>query len=65
MGNSLAMFRIKKIKHYIVFVMKKYKLKVDGNEYLVTIEADNGAIVTTKDAHGNYRNILKSQLVEI
>lgn len=59
------MFKIKRVKHIVLFIMKKYKLKVEGNEYLVTIEADNGAIVTTKDAHGNYRNILKSQLVEV
>lgn len=59
------MFRIKKIKHYILFVMKKYKLKVDGNEYLVTIFKDNGDIVTTVDAKEQYRNVRKSELVEV
>ena len=59
------MFKIKKIKHIVLFIMKKYKLKIDGNEYLVTIEADNGAIVTTKDAKNNYRNVRKSELVEV
>lgn len=44
---------------------KKYKLLLDSNEYLVTIEQDNGKIVTTVDASGNYRNVLKSKLVEV
>lgn len=58
-------FRIKRIKNLVLFVMKKYKLKQGNNEYLVTIEKDNGDIVTTKDANNNYRNVRKNQLVEV
>lgn len=59
------MFRIKKIKHIVLFIMQKYKLKTTEGEYLVSIEVDNGAIVTTKDANGTYRNVRKNELVEV
>lgn len=59
------MFKIKRINSFILFVMKKYKLKTDTGEYLVTIESENGTICTTKDANNVYRNVRKDKLVEV
>jgi hypothetical protein len=59
------MFKVRRIKHFILFVMKQYKLVTTEGEYLVTIEAEKDSICITKDANNIYRSVRKDKLVEV